>query len=150
MGTDRDSNTEHSSTSENGSAGDKDDLAVRLSELARELQSEQTPNDILEDLVRAAVQIIPGVDEASISMIIERKQVESRAPTSDLPVQVDALQMEVRQGPCLDAVFKEQTVLVSDTSSDPRWPEFGKRAYALGARACSRSSSTLRGTTLVH
>lgn len=113
----------------------RDGLAVRLSELARELQSEDTGDAVLTDLVRAAVEIIPGTDEASISVVLGRKRIDSHAPTGELPSQVDALQMKVGQGPCLDAAFNEQTVWVPDLRTDSRWPRFSAGAYELGARS---------------
>ncbi|MDF9279284.1 GAF and ANTAR domain-containing protein [Arthrobacter sp. EH-1B-1] len=106
-----------------------------MSELARELQSAETEEAILSDLVQAAVEIIPGTDEASISVVLGRKNVDSHAPTGDLPAQVDALQMKVGQGPCLDAVFNERTVLVADMSKETRWPKFSRAAYQLGAHS---------------
>lgn len=50
-----------------------------------------------------------------------------------MPEQVDALQSETGQGPCLDAVFEQQTVRVPDMRTEQRWPEFARLAADLGA-----------------
>ncbi len=109
-----------------------EDLAVRLSELARDLQREHDAGGVLAQIVAAAVALIPGVDEASISLVTGRKRVESLVPSSDLPRRVDAVQTETGQGPCLDAVYQQQTVRVDDMRAESRWPLFGARAVEAG------------------
>src|SRR5690625_3571522 len=83
-----------------GEVEGEDLLAMELAELARDLQ-DQSPQDLLGAIVRAAVQLIPGVEDGSISILLGRKTVTSQVPTSDLPSRVDAIQMEENEGPCL-------------------------------------------------
>jgi ANTAR domain-containing protein/GAF domain-containing protein len=110
-----------------------DDLATRLSELARDLQRQDDADHTMEMIVCAAVDVIPGVDEASISVVLGRRRVESHAATGDLPRVVDAIQREVGEGPCLDAVYDQHTVSVPDLGKEERWPKFCKRAFEAGA-----------------
>jgi transcriptional regulator with GAF, ATPase, and Fis domain len=77
--------------------------------------------------------MVPGVDEGSVSVVTGRRNIGSQAPTGDLPMQVDALQEETQQGPCLDAAYKQLTVRVTDMASETRWPEFARRASQAGA-----------------
>jgi transcriptional regulator with GAF, ATPase, and Fis domain len=109
-------------------------LAVQFAELARSLQKQTDPEATLRDIVRSAVKLVPGVDEGSISVVMGRKNVMSQAPSAELPRVVDALQEETEQGPCLDAVYEQETVRVSDMSTERRWPLFAARAAAAGAR----------------
>jgi hypothetical protein len=88
---------------------------------------------MLEELVRAAVALIPGADDGSLSVVQARAEVSSRHATSDLPQQVDDLQTLTGQGPCLDAAFEEQTVRVPDMTKEERWPEFAAKAAEIGA-----------------
>ncbi|BBE24654.1 hypothetical protein MN0502_35370 (plasmid) [Arthrobacter sp. MN05-02] len=111
------------------------DIANQLSDLARTLQAESDTESILEDIVGSAIRLIPHAAEASISLVKARKTVESRAASSDLPRDVDAVQSEVRQGPCLDAAYTEQVVRVPNLSEETRWPKFAQRAWNLGARS---------------
>jgi len=46
---------------------------------------------------------------------------------------VDALQDETGEGPCLDAIYDQATVLVADMATETRWPRFAARAAAAGA-----------------
>ncbi|WP_199539181.1 GAF and ANTAR domain-containing protein [Desertihabitans brevis] len=118
------------------SAGDVPDqaLAESLGTLARQLQSEDDTETMLDELVRSAVALIPGTDEGSISVVLARREVSSYHGTSALPNQVDAVQSELGEGPCLDAAFEQQTVRVDDMAAEQRWPRFSRRALELGAR----------------
>ena len=110
-----------------------DALATQFSDLARTLQQQDDPDSTLVEVVRAAVRLIPGADEGSISVVRGRRHVHSQAASAELARVVDALQEEVGQGPCLDAVFQHETVRVPDMASEPRWPDFTARASAAGA-----------------
>lgn len=121
------------SAKDTGSTNGQDELAMRLSELARDLERQEDPHDTLLGVVRAAVELIPGVEEGSISVVLGRREVRSEVPSGELPRAVDAVQNEVGQGPCLDAAFKQQTVRVTDMSREQRWPKFAARALEAGA-----------------
>jgi transcriptional regulator with GAF, ATPase, and Fis domain len=110
-----------------------DELARQLSELARVLEAEDDTDAVMDELVRAAVAQIPGVAEGSVSIVTHRRDVSSHSPSSELPRLVDALQAETGEGPCLDAVFEQQTVRVPDMSREQRWPRFARRAAEAGA-----------------
>lgn len=123
------------STHDLGRASGQDVLARQLSELARRLQAESDTGLMLDEVVRAAVGLIPGVEEGSISVVTGRRQVSSLHSSGRLPEQVDAVQEEVGEGPCLDAAYDHVTVRVSDMAHEDRWPRFSARALALGARS---------------
>ena len=108
-------------------------LAEDFGGLARSLEEHDDPDVLLAEIVAAAVAMVPGVDEGSISVVTGRRNIGSQAPTGDLPMQVDALQEETQQGPCLDAAYDELTVRVTDMASETRWPEFARRASQAGA-----------------
>jgi len=108
-------------------------VADQMGELARSLQSQRDTEEMLNELVFAAVRLIPGVDEASISVVTDRREVSSRLPTGELPARVDALQEETGQGPCLDAMYDQHTLRVSDMAREQRWPRFAAEAAEAGA-----------------
>ena len=120
------------STANTGTA-DPNQLAEDFGGLARSLEEHDDPDVLLAEIVAAAVAMVPGVDEGSISVVTGRRNIGSQAPTGDLPMQVDALQEETQQGPCLDAAYDELTVRVTDMASETRWPEFARRASQAGA-----------------
>ena len=110
-----------------------DELAETLSALARDWEGKDDAKAVLAAIIAAGVAIVPGADGGSISVVHGRRRVISEAPTSDLAWQVDAIQEEVQQGPCLDAVYVQQTVRVDDLSTEQRWPLFATRAAETGA-----------------
>ncbi|WP_052274475.1 GAF and ANTAR domain-containing protein [Arthrobacter sp. L77] len=110
------------------------DLATELAELARGLQQEPDSDAILAGFVHAAIELIPGVDEGSVSLVLGRRNIGARACSGDLPVRIDALQMETGEGPCMEAAYEHRTVRVPDMAHEQRWPLFAQRATEAGAR----------------
>lgn len=108
-------------------------LAARLTVLARDLQHQDDTGDVLAGIVAAAVAVIPGTDSASISVAEGRARVQSRAASDELIRLVDTTQTVTGQGPCLDALHTHRVVSVPDLATEVRWPEFTRRAVALGA-----------------
>lgn len=121
------------SVADTGTAAGRDGLAVMLAGLARSLHDETDPHVTLTEVVEAAVALIPGTEEGSISVVTGRRRVRSEAASGVLPRRVDALQEATGQGPCLDAVYDQVTVRVTDMAAETRWPAFAAAAAASGA-----------------
>jgi len=96
------------------------------------MQRQLDPQQVLDRVVSLAVTMVPGADEATITMVRARRHVYSAAATGDLARWFDSLQNETGDGPCLDAMWKQQTIRVNDLAADPRWPVLGPRAGARG------------------
>jgi GAF domain-containing protein len=109
-----------------------DALAAEMSRLAMNFEDEGDLQATLAAIVRAAVGTVPGAEDASISMVRERRHVTTTASTSDLPRRNDQAQYETGEGPCLDTLYERHTVHVPDMASEVRWPAFSARAFALG------------------
>ncbi|MFD1147299.1 ANTAR domain-containing protein [Saccharothrix hoggarensis] len=112
--------------------GDRDDLATHLSDVARALHELDSAQDTLDAIVRAAVETVPGARHAGIMTVVGKRQVDTVAMTDDLPGEVDQVQFETSQGPCLEALFNEKKVSVPDLAAETRWPAFSERARRLG------------------
>jgi len=110
----------------------QDPLAEMLSRFVRSAEN-LDPHDTLVEIVRSAVELVPGCDEASISVVLGRRTVSSEAASGDLPAAVDALQERLQQGPCLEAAYLHTTVRVADMATETRWPLFTQAALAEGA-----------------
>lgn len=121
------------SEQDTGSTAGEDELAVLLSELARALENEPDTDETLDRIVQEAISLVPGAEEGSISVVTGREHVASQAPSSDLPATVDRLQEDVGEGPCLEAVYTQRTVRVSDMAGESRWPSFARAAFEAGA-----------------
>jgi transcriptional regulator with GAF, ATPase, and Fis domain len=121
------------SAHDTGSAVGQDELASLFSSFARTAQQQDDPHSTLVEIVRAAVELVPGCDAGSISVVQGRRKVTSEAASGELSRIVDSLQEQVGQGPCLDAVYEQETVRVPDMASEQRWPQFTAKALAAGA-----------------
>lgn len=118
---------------ETGAGDGHESLAEEFSEFARTVENQNDPYATLVEIVRAAVDLIPGCDEGSVSVVLGRRRVMSQAASGPLPVAVDLLQEELREGPCIDAAYLQTTVRVSDMANETRWPHFSPLALAAGA-----------------
>ncbi|HET6479169.1 MAG TPA: GAF and ANTAR domain-containing protein [Actinoplanes sp.] len=125
-----------------------DDLAARLSEMARSLQREPNLQDTLNAIVAAAVQTVPGAEHAGAMVVRGRRVVETQATTDDVVRLVDQAQYDTGQGPCLDATYQQKTVRLSDMAEERRWPEFSRRIADAGIRSMLSFQLFVDGGTL--
>lgn len=113
-----------------------DHLSERMAAAARELQGQLDPEATVKSAVDLAVKNVQGCDAASVSVVRARRRVETPAATHDLAVIGDRLQYETGEGPCLSAIWDEETVYAPDLVNEPRWLNWGPRvAGATGARS---------------
>ncbi|CAN5593046.1 hypothetical protein BH20ACT2_BH20ACT2_02990 [soil metagenome] len=77
---------------------------------------------------------VDGCDCAGI-FLVKNEQVTTPAYSEPLVLELDGLQFETDQGPCLDAVSEGEVFYAQDLSDDPRWPDFGPVAAAAGIRS---------------
>jgi transcriptional regulator with GAF, ATPase, and Fis domain len=115
-----------------GPMTDLDTLASTLSDLARSLHQERGVEDTLRGIVFAAVDTVPGAQEAALSVIEGRRRVQTQAGTADLVHAVDQVQYDTGEGPCLSSLYQQRTVRLSNMLTERRWPRFTGRAAELG------------------
>jgi len=104
-----------------------DDLAETFAEVARTLRAERAEQGTLDKIVELAVKTIDGCDHAGITLV-ESGQVRTPAATDEIPRQVDAIQYETDEGPCLDAIREHDVFQTDDLLQETRWPNFARRA----------------------
>jgi GAF domain-containing protein len=107
-----------------------DGLMAMLASAAREMHSQPTPETTIESAALLAVLDIEGCDEASVSIVHRRQEVDTPSASAPQARRADQLQYELDQGPCLDAIWEEPSVQIVDLAADPRWPDWGPRAVA--------------------
>ena len=98
---------------------------------ARALSTVTTVQETLDVIVALAVEVIPGADLAGFSLVAPET---IRTPSSNGPivVELDALQGELGEGPCLSAIAEKSVCYSPDLSTDARWPRFAPAAAKLG------------------
>jgi GAF domain-containing protein len=80
----------------------------------------------LQQGVLLAVQLLDSCDHAGVTMATGTALV-SAAASDEVVRQGDAWQHELREGPCVDAVRLQHTVLSQDLSLDRRWLSWAPR-----------------------
>lgn len=123
------------------------DLIRLLGDLAVELQGEPDAESTLREIVHSAVEIVPGARWGGISLI-QGNSIESRAPTDQIVAELDALQSEFDEGPCLSALREKQTVKIDDMAADERWPRFSTAAAERGVCSILSFRLFVRGGNL--
>src|SRR3712207_1718292 len=88
----------------------RDELSERLAELARDMQRQTDAPSVMEAIVSAVPGTIPGAEEATVTLVHNRRRVVSAAASGQLARRFDDLQQETKQGPCLDAMYQQETV----------------------------------------
>lgn len=110
----------------------RDELAVA----AREMQDDDSPKEAMQHAVTIATQIIPGCDAAGVCVVYRGDRIDTHATSTNDLRQIDELQHELDEGPCLDALRQDHTVVSSDLSTDDRWPLWGPQVVErLGLRS---------------
>jgi GAF domain-containing protein len=85
----------------------------------------------LDAIVSAAAAALPAVRDAGLILLVRGKLVP-QAVTGRAPQQLDLLQQQTSQGPCIEAARQQAVIRIDDIRSDTRWPVFCARASELG------------------
>jgi serine phosphatase RsbU (regulator of sigma subunit) len=113
---------------------DEQRLASVLVEFARNLTGDFPIQAILDHLVDRVVEVIP-VDGAGVLLMDSDTEHHFVAASDDVVRGIETLQMELQQGPCLDAYRTGEHVAVRDLAVDTRFDKFSPAAAAAGLGA---------------
>jgi GAF domain-containing protein len=97
-----------------------------------------TPPDLEETLyliVSTARAALPGLDQVGVWLLDDDGHPHTRVAAGDLVWELDRLQLELDEGPCLDALRTVPVVVASQLDIDRRWPRYVSRAVDLGVRS---------------
>jgi GAF domain-containing protein len=121
------------------------ELTSNLSQTMRELYSAGSVSDTLMQVVELAVTTVAGCDCAGI-FVPDGTQVKAPVSSDPLVTELDRLQHEMGEGPCLDATSLGSPFYAEDLSDDERWPNFGSKATLLGIRSLHALPLRFNGT----
>lgn len=111
---------------------------AELLDTARRLARSLAPGDLdntLRRITLAAVEELPQVTCASITIRAGDGRLRTVAETQPVLLEVDRNQYELQDGPCFHAAVDELYVLAPDLANDARWPGYAEVAVAAGLRA---------------
>jgi ANTAR domain-containing protein/GAF domain-containing protein len=107
-----------------GMAGEFTDLAKTISEDA------EGTGQILHRIVAVASRAVPGSEHAAISLMTGERPPRTGPSSDELPPQIDRIQYETAEGPCVQALTRSDLVLTNDLAVASEWPTFARRAVA--------------------
>lgn len=124
-------------------AARRDEAAEEFARLALALHDEPGIDETVEAVVGFALQAT-GADHASVVLVHGKSRLETAAASDPVVGAIDAVQMEIGEGPDLSVLEAQISVLVTDTLTDTRWPAWAERVAALGIRSalCVRMHTT--------
>jgi transcriptional regulator with GAF, ATPase, and Fis domain len=105
-------------------------FAAALTELALTVHAGDC--DPITVITQGAVDLIPGTEFSALVIPAGPGQLEPRATAGEQTPRIIALQNEVGEGPCLEAVSHVGPVWVPDLPAETRWPRFTAAATRLG------------------
>jgi len=102
-----------------------------LERLGRLSLRELSMESLLQTVADLAKSVLPGNAEASVSLLV--KDIPTTVvSTGQLALDVDESQYERDHGPCLHAARTGEMVVIADTRTDSRWPDYARRAAEHG------------------
>jgi hypothetical protein len=111
---------------------DPNALSDGIKTLADALTPAPPFREAMDVITKTAVKVIPGVDMAGISYVGDDGQITTMAATDDLVTEVDRIQYELHEGPCLTSISKHATFLANDLGKETEWPTFAAAACSAG------------------
>lgn len=111
------------------------DIAVALTEAAKQIYAPTDVQGTLDTIVQSAQRSVPGINHVGISVTHRDGRIETKAATDPLVQELDHIQYELGEGPCLDSIWDEPVVLVEGMQHEQRWPLYVPQAIRHGVRS---------------
>ena len=113
---------------------DTDRLNELLRTFARTLVTDYSIEEMLDSLCREIVAIL-ACEGAGVMLEDESGDLRFVAASDETVRAIEALQIELREGPCLLAYRTGDVILADDLEADAQFPAFAKRAREAGMAA---------------
>jgi transcriptional regulator with GAF, ATPase, and Fis domain len=111
-----------------------EDIAASVTELQNVLLGTESIEQFVQELVVQAARLI--AESLSCAITLNRAGRMSTVACSDeLATEVNDLQYQLGEGPCLAALAEATLMRVDDTAAEERWPRFGRAAAARGVQS---------------
>ena len=101
-----------------------------MADLARQLAMPLSLDEVLTRATATVLESIPSATHAGFLLFTKSGKFETKAPSSELIYELDRLQIEHGEGPCIEAAVDELIVRTDDFQRDQRWPHLSRAAQA--------------------
>ncbi len=115
--------------------------------LSRVHLADRQLSDVLGEVTRLAAEHVPGAESTSITLI-RGDTATTAAHHGEMALAADELQYEQGYGPCLDAGRAGVQLVIGDTHTETRWPDYVARVVAVGVRSSLSTPLPYQGTTI--
>jgi transcriptional regulator with GAF, ATPase, and Fis domain len=110
-------------------------VSEAFAELARISIAEESMESVLGRIAQLAKQVIPGVAEASVTVVVNDRATTA-ACTGKLALDLDETQYGRGYGPCLEAAVGREVRGITDARHETRWPDYARVCVARGCLSC--------------
>jgi diguanylate cyclase (GGDEF)-like protein len=124
-----------------------EDLANLLAGFAHTLGSDFSIQKILDHLVQEIAEVL-SVTGAGVMLMGDHDELHFAAASNATILEIERLQNELAEGPCLRAYQSGEAVMVPDLAVDTTFPAFSVRALAAGLCAVFTFPISLNGKRL--
>ncbi len=118
---------------------DEVDLQLGLGGVAQIVAGARGVPELLDDVAEFAVQAIPGVDGAGVTLVDPDSgapHAQAWAATPQFVRDIDALQYQVvSEGPCMTCMQTRRPTVSGSIGSDDRWPHFRGHVARMGVHS---------------
>ncbi|MBM7516374.1 GAF and ANTAR domain-containing protein [Nocardioides nitrophenolicus] len=104
-----------------------DGAASAFWSFAQRLYAGNSFPEVYEALCATALAVVPGCDHACITTVQAGQRPVLAATTDAIARTVDALEWEVGEGPCVDAIRTQRFERDPDIANDAVWPRLAER-----------------------
>lgn len=111
-----------------------DEAVERLARVTRLLQTQRTLPAKLETIVAMVKRTVPGCDAAGIILLVDGEPTTS-AVSDRLTVEVDLVQYDTGEGPCLAAINEGHAIRIDVMQRDTRFSRLAAGAVAHGVNS---------------
>jgi GAF domain-containing protein len=111
---------------------------AEVTQVAQRLAGMLGPGDLEETLrgiTAAAVEVLPDVDYASITVRHADGRLQTSAPTATMLRGLDATQYDLHEGPCYESVTDTVHLTAPHLAEDERFPRYRDAAVGAGIQA---------------
>ena len=111
------------------------ELSASLDALTNFLVGEQTMGDTLRRVAELGEAAISGADLTGLTLLTKEGRPTTAVCTDPETLELDQLQYERGDGPCLSAYREMRTISVPSMQRETRWPEMTDRAAEKGVQS---------------
>jgi GAF domain-containing protein len=111
------------------------DLTAALAAAVRNIGRAETTEAKLTAIVETLAISLPEFAHIGISTVDKSGEVQTQVATTQLVWELDALQYELGEGPCLDSMRGINHVEAPHIATDERWPRYVPSAVELGLKS---------------